>query len=268
MQPHPFDTAIRLTPRAEHTFSGATSPAYANMVGPFGGITAAVMLAAPCRDPRRIGEPLALTVNYAAPVADGGFVVEATPVRTTRTTQHWTMLLRQGDGVAATASAVFAVRRDTWAAHELPMPAVPAADEVPPTLRQAPLAWPERYEFRFVAGPWPELSGTEAGESLTRVWVRDQPPRPLDALSLAAIADVFYPRIFRRRGRFTPIGTVSITTYFHAAAAELAAQGARPVLGCAQGRRYAQGFFEQNAEVWGDAGVLLASSHQIVYFKE
>ena len=60
------------------------------------------------------------------------------------------------------------------------------------------------------------------------------------------------PRVFRRRQRFTPAGTVSITTCFCADAAALAAQG----------------FFDQSAELWGDDGHLLASSHQIVYDKE
>jgi hypothetical protein len=98
--------------------------------------------------------------------------------------------------------------------------------------------------------------------------VRDAPPRPLDAPALAAIADVFYPRVFRRRGRFTPAGTISLTTYFHADAAALAAQGDRPLLAAAGGRRFTLGFFDQSAELWSDDGHLLASSHQVVYFKE
>jgi hypothetical protein len=34
------------------------------------------------------------------------------------------------------------------------------------------------------------------------------------------------------------------------------------------GRRFTLGFFDQTAELWSDDGHLLASSHQIVYFKE
>ena len=44
MNPHPFDQAIALAASADGRYSGATSPAYANMVGPFGGITAATAL--------------------------------------------------------------------------------------------------------------------------------------------------------------------------------------------------------------------------------
>jgi len=42
--PHPFDAAIALAPAGTDAFSGATHPAYWNMVGPFGGLTAAVAL--------------------------------------------------------------------------------------------------------------------------------------------------------------------------------------------------------------------------------
>ncbi|MBI3368257.1 MAG: thioesterase family protein [Burkholderiales bacterium] len=266
---HPFDAAIALTPRADGVFEGATHADYGNMVGPFGGITASAMLNAAMLHPRRLGEPLALTVNFAGPIADGAFCIHARPVRTNRSTQHWQIELDQGGVVQTTASAVFGTRRDTWADTELGMPVVPPAEAIAPTLPPPRVAWAQRYEMRFIAAPWVHLGQAQAAaDSQTRLWIRDEPPRPLDALSLAAIADNFYPRIFRRRARFTPAGTVSITTYFHADAAALAAQGTRPVLGVAQGLRYGGGYFDQSAQIWGDGGLLLASSHQLVYFKD
>ena len=66
---HAFDGAIALQPAGDGTWQGRTSPAYANMVGPYGGITAAQCLAPVLRDPQRLGEPIAFTVNFAAPVA-------------------------------------------------------------------------------------------------------------------------------------------------------------------------------------------------------
>lgn len=270
MHLHPFDDAIALQRRDDGLYEGRTHPAWANMVGPYGGITAAVLLNAAWIDTRRLGEPLSLTVNFAAPLADGEFTIEARAARTNRTTQHWTMALRQAGEVACTASAVFAIRRPTWSAAELHPPDVPAAEAVPPVASPAPVAWPARYEMRFVRGGWigRDSAGEPCDDSESLLWLRDDPPRPLDALALAALADVFYPRIFRRRGTVTPAGTVSITTYFHADAAAFAAQAERPVLAVATGRRFTQGFFDQTAELWSDDGHLLASSHQIVYFKE
>ncbi len=54
---HPFDSALALTPTGVGEFRGRTTAAYANMVGPFGGVTAATLLRAVPLDSRHIGDP-------------------------------------------------------------------------------------------------------------------------------------------------------------------------------------------------------------------
>ena len=266
---HPFDTAVQLEPMAEGRWRGHTSPAYANMVGPFGGITAAAALAAVLRHPARQGEPIALTVNFAGPVADGPFDVSAQAVRTNRSTQHWQVQLRQGEDVVATATAVLATRRETWSAIEAGFPAVPEAAAVP---RMAPLdrvRWTSAYDMRFVRGaPGVPPAGAAEPDSVSLLWVRDEPPRALDFLSLAALCDVFFPRIFVRRPSWVPIGTVSFTVYFHADAATLAGIAQAHLLGHARAHQFRNGYFDQAAEMWGPGGELLAVTHQIVYYRE
>ena len=267
---HPFDTATLLEPLADGHFRGHTSPAYANMVGPFGGTTAACLLQAAMQHPARIGEPVALTVNFAAGLADGEFLIEARALRTNRSTQHWALELTQGGEVAASATAVFALRRETWSMPEAAPPAnLPAAD----ALTRAPLigrpAWTQRFDMRFVRGGLPDTFDEQhQPDSVTQVWVRDEPPRALDFVALAALCDSFFPRIFVRRRKLAPIGTVTLTTYFHADAAMLRAQGARHVLGTARALNFRNGYFDQSAEVWSDDWQLLASSHQLVYYRE
>nr|BFE79676.1 hypothetical protein GCM10020093_022770 [Planobispora longispora] len=95
-----------------------------------------------------------------------------------------------------------------------------------------------------------------------------QPGPPLDFPALASLCDVFYPRVFLRRGRYMAAGTVSLTAYFHADAEELVAQGTDYILGTARTRRFSRGYFDQTAHLWGRGGTLLASSHQLVYFKD
>src|SRR5699024_11949634 len=85
---HQFDEATRLTFH-DGIYTGNTSAAYANMVGPFGGVIGAQLLNAVLEHPKREGEPIAITINYAAPIKDGEFTIKATPVRTNRSTQHW-----------------------------------------------------------------------------------------------------------------------------------------------------------------------------------
>jgi hypothetical protein len=267
--PHPFDLAVRLTAAGDGAYAGRTHPAYANQVGPFGGVIAATLLNAALSHPARQGDPLALTVNYAAPIADGDFRVSAMPARSNRSTQHWSMALLRDDELLTTATAVLAQRRDTWTATDAGFPQAPDWTALERTAPAKVAAWTSRYSLRFARGG--DLTATPAQEnadSTSLVWVQDDPPRPLDFLSLAAICDVFYPRIFIRRPVFVPAGTVSMTVYFHADAALLAAQGDAPVLGVARASHFGMGYHDQVAEIWSRDGLLLATSHQIVYFKE
>ena len=266
---HPFDAAIALTPQGTDTWAGSTSPAYANMIGPFGGTTCAQALAAVMAHPQRLGEPVSFTVNYAAAVADGEFTVHARPVRTNRSTQHWTLEMRQADQVVLTATAVTAQRRQTWAPSNLPLPAVPPPHDVALAKGRGPVEWVHRYELRFIAGAFPPVwDGSDKLDSTTQLWVRDNPPRPLDFASLAAMCDVFFPRIWLRRATFVPLGTVSMTIYFHAGSEELAAAGESYLLGQARAQAFHNGYFDQAVQVWTEAGALLATSHQVVYYKE
>lgn len=271
-QTHLLDAAIALQALGGDAFSGATHPAWNNMVGPFGGISAATMLNAVMQHPQLLGEPVSLTVNFAGALAPGPFTVTARPARTNRSTQHWTVELCQADEVVLTATVMTALRRDTWGASDLPMPPVSRPLDTP-VATSARLAWLSRYEMRPVFGNMPTVwEGQAASDdplkaSLSQVWMRDTPARPLDFCSLAALCDVFFPRILLRRATPTPLGTVSMTVYFHANSADLAAVGTGYVLGQARAQAYARGFFDQTAQVWSEAGALIATTHQVVYYK-
>lgn len=232
-------------------------------------MTAAAMLNAAQQHPERIGDPLSITVNFAGAVATGPFTISAHPARTNRTTQHWTLTMEQDGVVTTTATAVFGIRRDTWSATEVAAPAAPPASTIEPTrLSTDPIAWVGNYELRFVDGGIDAFDSFEAQpNSRITLWVRDQPARPLDYAALTALSDIFFPRVMMRVGRFVPAGTVSLTTYFHADNELLAAQSDSPILGTARGQHFGNGFFDQSAELWTPGGALLATSHQLVYFK-
>ncbi len=264
---HDFDAAIALASSGDNEAQGQTHPAYGNMVGPFGGVIAATLLNAVLRHPELLGQPVSQTVHFAAPIADGGFTVQTRVMRTNRTTQHWHVELIQNGEVAAFATTVTAVRRETWAALDAAFPEVPPASSIAPSPHIARAAWTGRYEMRFIDGA-PGAPDTPSDSSQSTMWIRDTPERPLDYQSLAALCDAFYPRIFVRRPKWVPIGTVALTTFFHADAAQLAAQGSAPLLGVARALRFGNGFFDQSAEMWSERGELLATSHQVVYFKE
>lgn len=266
--PHAFDAAIALQPQDGPAWQGRTSPAYANMIGPYGGITAAQLLHAVLVHPQRLGDPLSLTVNYAAAVADGPFELRPRAARTNRSTQHWVVEMVQEGEVVATATAVTAVRRETWGGHEARMPDVPRPHDVQRTPRHG-VEWLNRYDMRFLEGSVPAVwDGRTSDASLTRLWVRDEPQRPLDFASLTAMADIFFPRVWLRRAKLVPMGTVSMTVYFHADAGALAANGSGYLLVQARGQGFAGGFFDHAGQLWNEAGDLLATTHQVVYYKE
>jgi acyl-CoA thioesterase len=262
-----FDQAIALHSLGAGHYSGNTHTAWLNMVGPFGGITAAVLLQAVMQHPDRLGNPVSLTVNFCAGVAEGAFDISAKPARTNRSTQHWQIQLTQAGEVVITATAVTATRRSTFSSNELPMPAVAAAQSL--QRAQPPkLPWTQRYDMRSITGHLPTVwDGTE-GDTLTQMWVRDVQERAVDFVSLTALADSFFPRVYLRRKTFVPIGTVSMTVYFHADVKQLSALGNGYVLGQAKAQCFFNGFFDQTAQVWSEAGTLLATTHQVVYYKE
>ena len=268
---HPFDRATALHAMANGTFAGHTSDDYWNFTGPFGGATAATLLRAVMEHPGRAGTPLSITVNFCAPVAKGDFTIAVREVRSNRSTQHWSMELMQAEaGIATTATAVFAQRRESWAHQSAQMPPVPAPETLAPLPMQGMMAWLQRYEFRFANGMPKRLSATpnaEPGGALSQMWINEKPSRPLDFLSLLAFSDTFFGRIFHVRGAMFPIGTVSMTTYFHVDADDLAAVGDAPVLGEADAKIFTKGFSDQTGDLWSREGRLLATSHQIVYFR-
>lgn len=263
--PHPFDDALELESLSPGTYLGKTSPPYNNMVGPFGGLTAATFIRAIERHPDRLGDPLSLTINFAGPVAEGEFEISTRAVRTNRSNQHWYLELSQNGIVATTATAVFGTRRETWADDEATPPSIPAPSELEVGGFPEFIAWARNYEMRFSAGA---LSEEESPDSAISLWVRDSPSRALDFASLTSMADIFYPRVFQRRGKYVPAGTISLTVHYFATAEELETQADSYVLAHAQSRRFHKGYFDQSAELWGSDEKLLASSHQVVYYKD
>ena len=270
---HPLDMALRLIPEHDGSARGVAPAAYWNMVGPYGGITVAQMLQAVLQHPERLGDPLSITVNFAGPVEAGDVRIEAVPVRTNRSTQHWTVSMGQRDAqgafvVSTTATVITAVRRDTFSVDDLPRPAMPDPMRCERFDTRGAMEWLQRYDMRVVQGAIPKTWDDSGHESLSQLWVRDDPPRPLDFVALSALCDVFYPRVWLRRARRVPAGTVGMTIYFHADAAQLARQGDKHLLAQASAQAFRNGFFDQTAQLWDSEGVLLATSHQIVYYKE
>jgi len=262
------DTALALIETGR--YRGRTSKAYANFGGPFGGFTAACLLRSVLEHPKRQDVPVALTVNYCAAITDSDFEITAREVRSGKSTQHWLVELKQGDVTSATASVVCGAHRAVWSHHPAEKPPADAWEKVPVFDQFRPGGWLNQYEMRFIEGgpnPTPVPDG-EVRPAFTKVWMRDKSERKLDYLSLACMSDAFIIRAFLARGKFVPVGTVTLTTYFHGTREMIEAQGTEPLLGTADANVFNDGFADQTAQLWGRNGRLLAVSNQIVWYKE
>ncbi|ARU03881.1 acyl-CoA thioesterase [Comamonas serinivorans] len=277
---HPLDEAVVLTlsqgpdPQGGTViWQGQTHPGYANMVGPYGGITAAQAVQSVLQHPQLLGVPVALTINYAAALAYGPFTIHTRPVRTNRSTQHWTIEFVQNDDAGQpqtviTGTAMTAVRRDTYSSVDHPLPPVPSASTLATRRVKNAVEWLNRYDQRLVDGDIHTAWDGSEHDSQSTVWMSDEPPRPLDFVGLTGLADVFFPRIWRRRALRVPAGTVSMTVYYHADAAKLAATGSAHILGRARMHAAFNGYCDQSAVLWAPDGEVLATTHQLVYYKE
>jgi acyl-CoA thioesterase len=266
--PHLFDEATRVS-AGDSGWIGRTSDDYWAFVGPFGGATAATILRALMDHPERAGDPLSLTVNFCAPIAPGAFDLDVRLIKANRSTQHWSVEMTQdGAEVATFATAVFAERRPSWSHQQAGFPpATPFEQTLPYAKVAAP--WVRQYDFRFVEGE-PNFGGRPLAEpvsAFSKLWIGDRIPRKIDALSLMSMSDAFFGRVFHARRELMPFGTVSLTTYFHADAQDLAAEDTSRVLAVADAKIFHKSYGDQAGELWSPGGRLLATTHQIAYFK-
>ena len=206
--PHLFDDATRVA-AGDSRWSGHTSDDYWAFVGPFGGVTAATMLRAIIEHPQRSGDPLSLTVNFCAPIAQGPFDLDVRLIKANRSTQHWSVELTQGGtDVATFATAVFAVRRPSWSHQPATFPKAPPFEAARPYPKSSlKMSWVRQYDFRFVEGE-PQLGGAphaEPASAFSKLWIGDTAPRKIDVLSLMSMSDAFFGRIFHVRNEIRAV---------------------------------------------------------------
>jgi hypothetical protein len=263
--PYELDVSLALNDLGEGRWQGATSAAYGNRVGPYGGWIAALLMKAILNQQPQ-GEPLSLTVTFLGGCADGALSGSTRLLRRSRTNEHWTAEFSDSTGAAVGhAVATFGVRRPTVPIGELRGPApAPTALSIPPrpTFGANGPGFFNRYDVRqFVGLPFKPNAGTAS-----RAWVKDSDNRPLDWVSLAAHADAPLPRIFLVTDKPSPIATMTMSVYFHATPEAFAEAGGDFILVDAECRAGHDGFHDQSALLWTASGRLLATTEQVVWY--
>lgn len=260
-----LDDTLGLERRDQHVFTSHTDKRYWNMIGPYGGWVAALMLKAVIHDqPATPFEPVAFTVDFMKAPKEGELVIRRSCDRAGRTASFWRVELEMADGTpCARALLTMAERRDTSVFSPENMPDVPAPEAVERfETTVLPVKWAHLYETRVVKG----AMGSLTPDTQSLVWVRDSDLRPLDHVSMIAISDSPFPRLFLATGRPSNISTITMTTYLHASMAELQAIGSELILADSRCARSVGGFYDQHTHFYSQGGDLVAASQQMVWY--
>ena len=264
---HSFDDALALTvdeaADGRVRYAGVAPQAYQNMIGPFGGVSAALLAQGMTRSARDGLKLVSITTDFMTGMKDGPYSLSTICHRAGRSTEFWAANIQQAgaSSPALRATAVFGERRETveWTEGEMPEAPMPEACEafVPPR------PWAEHIAIR------PCLNADIFNATSTRnaLWVKFADARPLDDVALVCLADTPTPRVFFVVHGFTVLSTISMTVYLHASDADLAEAGSDWVMIEANAGRGGGGFYDQHARIWSRSGKLLATTQQMVWYK-
>jgi hypothetical protein len=259
-----FDTSLALEASGPGQWRAVASPRYEAVIGMFGGWTTALLLKTVLADPAAAGSAIAITVNYIAPIPPASLLtLRTTCLGATRSLAHWRcdLTIDGSETLAATALVILAKRRESDERSELPMPEIPPPEELtayfPPFSKQPPL------ESRSAMEPPP----FNKPDTRTLSWEKEASGRSIDPLTLAMLADLGAPRVYLVSAGLRPSATLTLSVNFLAGEAELAACGDDYILSEMVATRIAESVVGSRKTMWSRAGILLATSEQLCWFR-
>lgn len=232
--------------------------------GPNGGYVAAVLLRAL---QLRIADldstyrpPRSLTIHYPAPPAVGDAVITTEIVRAGRSLVTASARLVQADKPMAVAIAAFSPSWPGEEWHDETPPDVPGPDDIGHGERdRPPLPFTSYWDHRFARGHVVDADGPAAVDA----WIRLARPEPIDGPVVAAMTDAFPPAVFARSDTPNPVPTVDLTIHFRMGIPADGLSEQEWVFGTFRTRTIAEGFLEENGELWTHDRRLLAQSRQL-----
>jgi acyl-CoA thioesterase len=234
--------------------------------GPNGGYIAAVLLQALVERIDDLGDggqprpARSLTVHYPAPPVVGPAVITTEIIRAGRSLVTCAARLEQDGKPMATALAAFspAWTGESWS--DAPAPDAPPADQLSyGGLERPPLPFLDYWDHRFTKGRVVDTNGPAE----TQGWIRLAQLEPIDAPVVAAMTDAFPPAVFTRYQAPNSVPTVDLTIHFRIGLPSASLEPDDWVLGHFRTRTVAEGFLEEDGELWLANGALLAQSRQL-----
>ena len=262
-----FDRDTSLERVDSNEFEGNVNRGWFVMDAPNGGYLASLILRAltmTVDDPER--SPRSLTVHYLRPAVEGPLTIRTNVERAGRSLWTLSARLYQDDAFVAAALAAFSVPFSGYEFDNAQMPDAPGPDVVPETPRIPGMTPPivDRMDYRFAYGSLP-FSGSD--RALIGAWMRLKGGRVADALLVPTLADACPPSIFGRLNEPIPASTIDLTVHFRNS---LPLENAEPedfLFGVFSSRIGAEGFFEEDGEIYSQGGLLLAQSRQLALLR-
>jgi len=258
-----FDLDTALTRVDDTTFEGRIARAWWVFRGPNGGYLAAMLLRA-LVEATADGEraPRSLTVHYLEAPAEGPVRVTTAVERRGRSLSTVTARMTQDGRLVAIAIGALSKAWPAPAYADAVMPDVPPPEqctdavrpgEVPPIFTQVETRWAIGVRPPFTADAAAHVGG----------WIRLVEPRRLDAVLATAMMDFWLPSMFNRIGLVAGVPTIDLTVHLRAALPPADAHDDDWYLVTFSSRLSAEGFAEEDGELWSRDGRLLAQSRQL-----
>ena len=252
-----LDTAV--SPLGEGLYRAEIRPDW-RVERPNGGYVAAILLRAVTTE---LGEPerspRSVTIHYLRPPGDGPAEVAVTVERAGRSMSAVSCRLSQGGKVLALALVAAGTSRHGFSLHEAPAPGVPDPEDCP--LAPSPpfrVRLREQFEIRHAIGP---EAFTDGDEAVTGGWLRLRDPEPTDPHVLVQAADAWIPAVFGVTAEHLGVPTVDLTVHLRQAVHPEDDDGW--LLVRFRSRLAADGYLEEDGEIWDRSGRLLAHSRQL-----
>lgn len=256
-----------LAPAGPGRWTTLAGPEWRNMGGGlWGGYAIGLCVRVMEAEPEATGEPLSITLTYAAALPAGELDIRTRRLRQGGSIGVWEVELRPAgvEEVGVHAIVTMARRPDTPRFAFARMPDAPPPESLPSP--DSPIgsrhfgaqAFERRTSERFPPEP------SASSHSLT--WVRSR-RGPWDKALLGMVTDNSAPRALY--GLASPINntTLSLTVYLHATAEEIAAIGDDYLLIECEGRVGGGGAADERSSYWSRDGKLLATSEQLAWYR-
>lgn len=256
---------MRLDPRGDGRYVGHFDRSWWVVVGPNGGVIAALLLRAAQLEAGADRTPRTITVHYVRPPTEGQVEIDVTVDQAGRTVSFLRAQMFQDGRLTATAVVALTGHREPpleWEQRTMPATA-PLADSWMMDGEGTGIPIRDRWDQAWTIGVpgRPEtftVDGYEAGG-----WIRLTEPEPYDPCVVAAIADAWVPAVMVHSEEFVHTPTLELTIHFRTdvSGAGLAAED--HCFAHFQQLSAHEGYLDESGEIWSADGRLLAMCRQL-----